>query len=84
MAFLLKEDGNYLLQETGDKIILDRLYEIVSAIKNISILITDIKKSNLSTENKKTDLLTENKKTNLLTSIKKGIMRSNNSNRTNL
>ena len=82
MSFLLKEDGNYLLQETGDRILLE--YEIVSAIKNISILITNIKKSNLPTENKKTNLLTGNKKTNLLTNIKKSIMKSNNSNRTRL
>ena len=66
MEYLLKEDGSYLLQETGDKIILDELYEIVSAIKNISILTT------------------KNKKSNLLTNIKKSIMKSNNSNRTNL
>ena len=57
MSFLLKEDGSYLLQETGDKIILDELHIIVSAIKNVSILTTKNKKS---------------------------IMRSNNSNRTNL
>ena len=57
MNFLLKEDGSYLLQETGDKIILNELLEIVSAIKNVSILTTKNKKS---------------------------IMRSNNSNRTNL
>ena len=66
MSFLLKEDGSYLLQETGDKIILDELHRVVSAIKNVSILTT------------------KNKKTNLLTSIKKSIMKSNNSNRTNL
>ena len=64
MSFLLKEDGNYLLQETGDRILLE--YGIVSAIRNISILTT------------------KNKKTNLLTNIKKSIMKSNNSNRTNL
>ena len=65
MSFLLKEDGDKILQENGDGILLE-LHKIVSAIKNISIITT------------------KNKKSSLLTNIKKSIMRSNNSNRTNL
>ena len=60
MLFLLKEDGSYLFQETGDKIILNELLKVVSAIKNISILTTKNKKSSLLTNIKKSIMKSNN------------------------
>ena len=59
MSFLLKEDGDKILQENGDGILLE-LHKIVSAIKNISILTTKNKKSSLLTNIKKSIMKSNN------------------------
>ena len=65
MSFILKEDGDKILQENGDGILLDVGIIIRRIWKKITNLTTTSKKTNLSTKNERNILTTTSKKTNL-------------------
>ncbi len=65
MSFLLKEDGDKILQENGDGILLDVGIIVRRIWKKVTTLITKNQRTNLSTKNEQNILTTTSKKTNL-------------------